>query len=144
MNKILKIVLNTILILMIIITGLYFILRLSNTINIYKVETGSMEDKINVGDYLIILKQNNYNIGDVVTYKKDNYFITHRIIKMDNKEIITKGDANTSEDEPIKKSNIVGKVIYKGKLLNILIDYKYVIVSVFISLYLLSLYLEKK
>ena len=49
-------------------------------------------------------------IGDVVTYKQDNDFITHRIIEVYKDTYITKGDANKAKDKPIDKSQIIGKV----------------------------------
>ena len=30
--------------------------------------------------------------GDIITYSENDYFVTHRIIKKDGKELITKGD----------------------------------------------------
>ena len=107
---------------------------------IYEVKTGSMEDGIHAGDYILIIKQNTYHIGDIVTFKKEDYYVTHRIIKKDGKKVITKGDANNTPDEEIKASSIVGKVIYHGGLLNFIIDYKYILASGLLGLYLLSLF----
>ena len=45
-------------------------------------------------------------------YKEENSFITHRVIKIDGQDLITRGDANNSEDKPIKSDQILGKVIY--------------------------------
>lgn len=141
MAKVLKAVIDVMFILTIVFLTAYFALRLMNRAIIYKVETGSMEDGIHVGDYILVYKKNSYKIGDVVTYKKDNYYVTHRIIKKDGKNIITKGDANNIEDEATNMKNIVGKAIYSGGFLNILIDYKYVIVAVLFALYLISCYI---
>ena len=44
--------------------------------------------------------------------KEENSFITHRVIKIDGQDLITRGDANNSEDKPIKSDQILGKVIY--------------------------------
>lgn len=39
--------------------------------------------------------------------------MTHRVVEINNnEEIITKGDANTSKDDPISKKDIVGKVVF--------------------------------
>ena len=43
----------------------YFALRVMNRVEIYNVKTGSMEAKIHVGDYILILKKSRYDIGDV-------------------------------------------------------------------------------
>ena len=123
----------------------YFVLRGMGFLEIYEVQTGSMENGIHVGDYVLIFRKEKYVIGDVVTYSKDDYFITHRIIKsIDGDKVITKGDANNLEDEEINVSSIKGKVIYNGGLLNIIIDYKYGIVSVLLGVYLLSYYFDKQ
>lgn len=143
MSKVFRIIVNSLLIFAIIILAGYFVLRVTNVIKIYKVETGSMEYKIHAGDYILLCKSNKYNIDDVVTYKEKNYFITHRIIKIENDKITTKGDANNMEDAEISKNQIEGKVIYCGGILNIIINFKFAIIAFLISLYLLSCYFEK-
>jgi signal peptidase len=144
MSKVLKKIIDIILVLIIILLVGYFALRLTDKIRIYKVETGSMEDKIHAGDYILLLKRNNYKIGDVVTYQTNGYFVTHRIVKMDNDKVTTKGDANNLEDDEINISQIEGKVIYCGGILNIIINYKFVIVSILVGLYLISWYIERE
>ena len=79
-----------------------------------QVKTGSMEKAIYVDDIVIekILKKSDEIVeNDIITYKKDGLLITHRVKKIKNDEIITKGDANNSEDEPISKDNVIGKTI---------------------------------
>ena len=39
-------------------------------------------------------------------------FITHRIEKINEDSIIAKGDRNNTEDEPIKKDDIIGRVVF--------------------------------
>lgn len=142
MIKVYKIVTNIIFILLIVILATYVFLRFTGKVEIYSVKTGSMENNIHVGDYVLIYKKGEYGIGDVVTYRKNNYFITHRIIRKENNQIITKGDANNTEDEKINYSDIVGKVIISGGILNIIIDYKYGLIAFFVALYLLSCYFD--
>ena len=86
----------------------------------FKVVSGSMEPYIHINDVVIIKKSNNYKVNDVITYKKNKEYITHRIVSIKEDKIITKGDANNTIDDPIKKINIVGKVIYKFKLFGFL------------------------
>lgn len=140
MIKIFNKVINIIYIIIIIILLGYFILRLSNKIEIFNVETGSMEDNIHRGDYILIFKQHNYHVGDIITFKVKDYFITHRITKIDNDMITTKGDANNTEDDIISKDNIIGKVIIAGGILNTIINYKYAIAGILLVLYLFSCY----
>ena len=80
--------------------------------SIFQIETGSMSKTIEIDDFIIVKLGNDVNENDIVTYKKENDFITHRIIKIDNNSNITKGDNNNQEDEPIKKENIIGKVVF--------------------------------
>ena len=140
MVRLYKIFINTLFVLLIAVLGIYVFFRFTNKVEIFSVKTGSMEDNIHVGDYVLIYRKNNYNVGDIVTYKKNNYFITHRIIRNDNNQIVTKGDANNTEDETIDISDIVGKVIISGGILNIIVNYKFAIAAIFVALYLISCY----
>ena len=143
-SKVLKKITDIIIVLLIIFLGIYFILRFMGVAEIYLVKTGSMEDGIHVGDYILIYKKDKYNIGDVVTYEKNGYHVTHRIIKKNGNKVVTKGDANNIEDDEINVKSIVGKVIYSGGYLNFVIDYKYALASALLALYLFSCYFSKK
>ena len=144
MTKIFDVIVNAIFIVLIVLLLAYFALRVTGKIEIYNVKTGSMEEQIHVGDYILIFRKNNYKVGDVVTFTSGDGFITHRIIQKNGNKVITKGDANNAEDQEIYESSIVGKVIICGGLLNIIINYKYAIVCVLLSLYLFSCYFGKE
>ena len=77
----------------------------------FEVITGSMSGTIEVGDVIIVQITKDVEENDIVVYKEENSFITHRIIKMNEQTIITKGDANNSEDKEISKSQVLGKVV---------------------------------
>lgn len=79
---------------------------------IFQVITGSMEDTIKIDDIVIVKLTDEVNEDDIITYRAGNDFVTHRIVKIEDEKIITKGDANNSEDDPITKTDIVGKVIF--------------------------------
>lgn len=143
MNKIIRIISNILFILIILILSLYLILKYTNNIAIYKVMTGSMETNIHVGDYLLVKKCNEYKKGDIVTFKKDGYYITHRIIKVKENTVITKGDANNTSDGEINKSDIVGKYIFKHKIMNFIIDNKFIIIGLIILLFITEELLNK-
>lgn len=140
MSKILKNIVNVLLVLTIVLLVVYLVLRATDKIIIYKVETGSMEDKIHAGDYILLCRRSNYQVGDVVTYRVNEFFVTHRIVKIDNGKVITKGDANNLEDDEFDIDQIEGKAIYYGGLLNFVIKFKFVLVAFLIGLYLLSCY----
>ncbi len=77
----------------------------------FDVATGSMKNKINIDDCIIVKITKDVKENDIITYKVGKDFITHRIVKMEQDIIITKGDANNTPDNPIDKNVVVGKVI---------------------------------
>lgn len=80
------------------------------------VVTGSMEggrkDSISVGDMVIIHREKDYQVGDIVTYDDGlSAPVTHRVIKKDGDSFVTQGDANNTSDPAIDRNQIVGKVV---------------------------------
>lgn len=144
MNKVIRIITDVLIIITILLLSIYLILRYTHNIAFYKVMTGSMENNIHVGDYILIKKCDEYKKGDIVTYEKDGYYITHRIIKINKDTVITKGDANNVPDEEINKSNIIGKYIFKSKIINYIFDYKYIIICLIVFLFIISEILNRK
>lgn len=81
---------------------------------IFRVGSGSMEPNLKVNDIVIIRKVDDYKVNDIVTYNNNNEeYITHRIIRVNDDEVVTKGDSNNKEDNPIKRKNIIGKLVFK-------------------------------
>ena len=78
----------------------------------FEVATGSMANTINIGDIVVVKVNEAFKENDIIVYKEENSFITHRVIKIDGQNLITRGDSNNSEDKPIKSDQILGKVIY--------------------------------
>ena len=83
-------------------------------ITILKVSSNSMFPTIKKDDYIVIKKQKDYEIGDIITFKsKEDCLITHRIIEKYENVFITKGDNNNiSDDEQVKMGVILGKLIF--------------------------------
>ena len=79
--------------------------------SVFEVQTGSMADTINVGDWIVVKKSKNIRLDDIITYEKNGQFITHRVIEAYKGTYITKGDANNGKDEAVNESQIVGKVV---------------------------------
>lgn len=79
---------------------------------LFKTETGSMYDTIEIGDIVIVKIGEEIKEKDIITYKKDEAFITHRIIEINGESIIAKGDNNNTIDEPISKDDVIGKVVF--------------------------------
>lgn len=80
--------------------------------SIFQVATGSMEPTIKVDDFVIVKLNSKINKDDIITYKKDGEYITHRLIYIDGDNVIAQGDYNSSADEPVPIDDVIGKVIY--------------------------------
>lgn len=77
----------------------------------FEVATGSMEPTIHVGDVIIVKITNDVEENDIIVCKADNAFITHRLLEIQNNKLITKGDANNTNDEPMDRANLIGEVV---------------------------------
>ena len=153
--KIFKILINIIIYFFIAVLAIYLLIvgyqkyiKKSNLIKIndyylFQIASGSMEKNYHIGDCIVAKKQDDYKVGDVITYELDGFYITHRVHKIENDKIITKGDANKTLDDAINKKDIVGKVLFKLTILSFLIKYKYLIILVIIMLYILDNIIEK-
>jgi len=126
-NKILKIIKNIIINLIIFILGIIAIIAIWTSIQLnvqnkeyinlfgysmFSTATGSMSPTMEIGDIVIVKIGEQAKEKDIITYKKDNEFITHRIMKIDGESIIAKGDNNNTQDEEITKDAIIGKVVF--------------------------------
>lgn len=110
--------------------------------SLFEVQTGSMHGTIEAGDWIIIKSNRDIQIGDIVTYKHGNDFITHRVIESYKGTYVTKGDANNTKDDPIDQSQIIGKVVKTFHGFGILrktIFNPVVILLLIITLYLFNL-----
>lgn len=120
MKKFLKIIIVLIIIFWIIINILSAFNLSFFGIRVFRVGSGSMEPYLKVNDLIIIKTQNNYEINDVITFEDNNNYITHRIIEKEGDLITTKGDSNNTNDPSISEEKIVGKMIYKFRILGFL------------------------
>ena len=107
----------------------------------FEVQTGSMRPAINVNDLVIVKKDDSPKIKDIITYKKGKEFITHRVVEAYKETYVTRGDANNTKDEAIKKNQIVGKVVkiipnfgaFRKTLLS-----PVVLITLIVSIYIIS------
>jgi signal peptidase len=107
------------------------ILPITGNYKIMTVISGSMEPSIKMGSVVMVKPVADYKIGDVITfgpYSKTKAPTTHRIqdIKIvDSQPVyITKGDVNNAPDaREIKKSDIVGKVLFDVPYLGYAVDF---------------------
>ena len=86
-------------------------------VTILRVSSNSMVPKFKKGDFIVIKKQEKYNVGDIITFEvieeNSKYYITHRIVEKNENGFITKGDANNKNDNyKVYENAIKGKVIF--------------------------------
>ena len=114
---------------------------------LFEVQTGSMEPELSAGDWIIVKNEKDYELKDVVTFEIDGEFVTHRIINKYGDTFVTRGDANSGEDSPISKEQIVGKEVKVLPTFGILRKTLFnpvVLVGIIVILYLSSTLFKKK
>ena len=153
LSKILGNILNILLIIafLILIFGIYYNVqtKLLNKeyVNIFgytffEVATGSMSGSIEVGDVVLVKITKEVQENDIIVFKENNSFITHRVVKKDGDIITTKGDANNTEDSPITIDKVLGKVtgvIENVGIIRKVITSPAVLISITITLILLGI-----
>lgn len=88
-------------------------------VKIFVVRSGSMEPTIKTGSIVVDKNYNNYNVGEIVTFRNaenSKETITHRIVSEQCQGAVclfgTKGDANDGKDSGgILQDSIIGKVL---------------------------------
>ena len=118
----------------------------------YVIVSGSMEPNLEIGDIVLVheTEEKELKVDDVISYRKQQVVITHRIIEIDeeNKCYVTKGDNNNTKDLGcVEIDDIEGKV-YKvipkvGKVL-LFLQRREVIFFVIIMYYIYFLFHRKK
>ncbi len=78
----------------------------------FVVVTGSMSGTIEVNDIIIVNINDDFKENDIITYNNKGSFITHRVEKIEDDKVITKGDVNNLEDDPVLKKDIIGRVVF--------------------------------
>lgn len=109
---------------------------------LFEVATGSMGTTIQIGDIIFVKITNQVEENDIIVFNEEKSFITHRLLEINEDELITKGDANNSEDKPIKKEQVIGKVVYIGgniRLLRNIIFTPEIFICILISIVLFGI-----
>jgi len=91
------------------------------------VASGSMEPTIKTHDVVIVKKTHYSQLkkGDIIVYfdKLRDITVIHRLIKIEDGEAITKGDANFVEDIPFPVTQIYGKYLFTIPFIGQTADY---------------------
>ena len=75
--------------------------------------SGSMEPTLKVNDLVFVTESDDYQVDDIVVYQNGSELIIHRIIGIYEDQVITKGDANPVDDNPITMEMIKGKYSFR-------------------------------
>lgn len=73
--------------------------------------SGSMEPALSVNDLVFVRTQDSYHTGDVVVYQDGTMLVIHRIVSVNEEEVITQGDANDAADTPVSLASVKGKAV---------------------------------
>ena len=103
---------------------------------VYRVISGSMQPTLQIGDIIIIRKEKEYHINDIITYDTGLTTVTHRIKSIDNNGVVTKGDANDVNDDVFNVDKIVGKYFFRISMISLFSNIM-IVNSVFIVLIVL-------
>ncbi|MDJ0323775.1 signal peptidase I [Cryobacterium sp. PH31-AA6] len=90
----------------------------------YVVQTGSMSPTVPPAS-LVIVEVDKYQVGQVITFRKQDELVTHRLVSVNaDGTLTTKGDANTSADPstPVP-ADVIGGVIYAPRGLGFWVMY---------------------
>lgn len=123
LSKIVKIILNVIYVLLAIVALIliYNIIQMSVLkrpyMNIFgysafQVKSASMSGTMEIGDIVIVKLTKDVQENDIITYQQQDILVTHRLLQKEGNTIIAKGDANNAQDEPIQQEDVIGKVVY--------------------------------
>lgn len=73
----------------------------------------SMEPTLCTGDIVIYSDYTQIEKGDIITYKNDAVYTTHRVVNETVNGYWTKGDNSTLDPEPIQEEQVIGEVVFR-------------------------------
>ena len=88
--------------------------KLGTQYPIAAITSGSMWPILKIGDIVLIKKvpTQDIKVGDIVVWQNQKGFTIHRVAKLDTDTLTTKGDANFTEDPPVKYEEVIGRTVY--------------------------------
>ena len=91
------------------------------------VQSGSMENAVKTGAIAYnnsYAKPENVKEGDIIVFKLNETYVTHRVIKInEDNTFTTKGDANETEDlAPVRYEDFRGKLLFSIPYLGYVIE----------------------
>jgi len=86
------------------------------------VTTGSMEPALPAGAVVVSHAQEDYAVGDIISFRQEGAVVTHRVVEKTAEGYRTAGDANSAPDEGVVADEaVLGRVVlclpWAGRLL---------------------------
>ena len=110
-KNIIDIVLILVIIICVAVGGLYLF-----NIKPYVVLSGSMEPEIHTGSLAFIdhsAKFDDMRENDIIAFNMNGTMVTHRVVELNGQGLVTKGDANSTNDSGIVTAeNFIGKTLF--------------------------------
>lgn len=85
--------------------------------------SGSMEPELHIGDFILVVEQKEYEVGDWVVFQDGNMVVVHEVISINGEEITTQGVANDGDDGPIDVKYVKGKVVFYSTFLGKIVSF---------------------
>ena len=98
----------------------FLVWKLKTNYPMAAITSGSMWPALKTGDLVFIKgvqSQAQIQLGDIIVFRNriNSTLTIHRVVKLSETKITTKGDANFSEDTPIEFGDVIGKtLIWRG------------------------------
>jgi signal peptidase len=87
------------------------------------ITSGSMWPDLKQGDIVFIKgisDKSEVALGEIVVYENEKGFTIHRVVKLNDETLVTKGDANNMEDQPIAYGQLIGEAVeWRDKVIRI-------------------------
>ena len=101
---------------LIVLCGVLFLAIYLLGIRPFIVLSGSMEPEIKTGSVVYVNTRKDIDeikVGDIIAFYSGGNAVTHRVTRINKNHIVTKGDANRTDDKEIVTSeNYIGKTEY--------------------------------
>jgi len=91
----------------------FLIWKFGTDVPIAAITSGSMWPALKTGDMILIRAVSKPDIaeGDIVVWRNAEGFTIHRVVRTNATTLVTKGDANFSEDPPVTYEDVVGEAV---------------------------------
>jgi len=94
----------------------YLVWQMGTPYPMAAITSGSMWPALHTGDFILIkaVRPQDIRVGDIVVWKNEKGFTIHRVSQLNQETLVTKGDANFTEDAPVRYEDVVGRMVTIG------------------------------